>query len=941
MRSITISLLIVLSVCSAAFADTSPGPTSHLDSPAITVAGEDLAVLDAGNLFIQKQMRVGKEDPIFPQTYIQGDHYLAWKIDTATGEISSAGASLKPGLSQQAQSAIMKAPPWLRTALVDRFLDLSEDDAATFAELILNPEDERYVDELAFLIAMTGNRDITYDRSADLMAQNVRLIYEYDQYLDYVTVVDHGTPEDEDYWTTVEYIALVDDEPTTFEVPKEIYYWYIVHPKLDMERVEYVDPATGATRDPEDGGRFWRDYLFTSGDRQADYTRPYFLLNPNEITEAELQDWGSTATSYFAERNIYNIDAILHENGEPVFVEFSYGKGTVIATTMTVEVASPAAQRPLMDNMLAYGCGDMTLPTNKNVVILDDSPLDNDLASTLQTAMTSMSYENVYVVQRAAFPGTLPGDLTLDDIDKVIIPSGATHETYEIFADGAPQDVPVLAWLQGGYRVLEMHLAGAIDLSDITFVGGYKIAAPGPGSETDTVAIAGRPLLSDVMALADHVWDGVVYNSLSGDRPFSDDGSTALKILGNWIGKNMMDNISEWIEKNNASSVERAIQPTRIIRNHFGNCGEDQDVWTAVARTCLIPAMNVSDTNEDHVWNEFYHDGQWHYLQNDWSNGPTRIATPGGNQDTDYCGEGCGKTTSFIFRWDGNGEIVSVIERYSQFITVEFEITDAAGQPVPGAKISLASEGYYAPHFNTLGFFVFTDADGRATVTLGDLRNYYARVDSGAGVFPDDNENHYSTIVSEENAIGGSTLTWSKEMPDVMQGEITVLDDAKSEAKSKGEGLYGLNLSFGLHQRFQHLMHEFNATEFTRYSENKGLSVYLVDEENFADCRGSGLHYTAQKAWEGVMNFDQEIYPPGDGNPWYVLISNRTNPESVMTMDLLSAEASENPNPTDDDDDDDDDDADDDSNNADDDLSSEASAKEDDDDVNDESACGC
>ncbi len=931
---ITFAFIIALCVYGGAYAEYVPGPTTGVDNQPVIVVGEDPAVLSGVFQPTLDEFFSLKDDPVFPQSYIQGDHYLAWKIDTATGEVTQSGAGPKPGLIEAAQNAINKAPPWLRTALVDRFLDMSDDDAAIFADLILNPEEQRFTDELAFLVAMTGSRDINYDRSADLMEENVRLIYEYDEYLDYVSVVDHGTPEDDDYWTTVEYTALVDGAPTTFESPKEIYYWYIVHPKLDMERIEYVDPTTGATRDPEDGGRFWRDYLWTSGDGLADYTRPYFLLNPTEITEAELQGWGDTATSYFNARDIYNIDAVLHENGEPVLVEFSYGAGTVVATTMNVEAA--AAQSHVMDNLLAYGCGDMTLPVSKEILILDDEAGKNENAETLWTALSGAGYENVNYVYYGDFPDNLPGDLTLDDVDKVIIPSNSAHEAYEIFADGDPTEIPVLSWLRGGYRVLEIHMANTADLSDITLLGGYKVAAP--GSATDTATIAGRPLLSQVIAAADHVWDGVVYESLSGDRSFAADGTMALRILGNWLGKNTMDNISEWREKYNASSVERAIEPVRIVYNHFGNCGEMQDLWTAAARTCLIPVMNVSDTNEDHVWNEFYHDGAWYYLQDDWSNAATRIATPGGKQDSDYCGENCGKTTSFIFRWDGNGEIVSVIERYSQYITVEFEITDAAGQPVPGAKISLASEGYYEPHFKNLSFFVFTDADGKAAVTLGDLRNYYARVDSGAGSYPDETDNHYSTIVTDVDAVGGSSFTWVKAMPEVMQGDIAVAGEAK------GEGLHGMHLSFDLHQRFQHLVHDFNAVEFTRYPENKGLNVYLVDEENFADCRSGGLEYTVQKAWESVTNFDEEIFPPGDGNPWYVIISNRTNPESVMTMDLTTAEAAENPNPTDDDADDDaddddlDDDLDDDINNADDDLSSEASAKEDDDE---DGACGC
>lgn len=54
------------------------------------------------------------------------------------------------------------------------------------------------------------------------------------------------------------------------ELPKEYYYWFIVHPKLTQEFPTYINPKTGNPADPPTGA-FWRDYIFNFPDT-AEYT---------------------------------------------------------------------------------------------------------------------------------------------------------------------------------------------------------------------------------------------------------------------------------------------------------------------------------------------------------------------------------------------------------------------------------------------------------------------------------------------------------------------------------------------------------------------------------------------------------------------------------------------------------------------------------------------
>ena len=909
--------LCVLVLCSAYASadDYFPGPT-YPDLGGFEVIDTKLAVKVSGKIDEPKVCGIKADDIVFPDTYINMDSYMAWKINTETGEIEKVGAD-KEGLSEKMKQAVNIAPAWLRTALIDTFITLQASDSEAFAEMILNPQDDRYIDELAFLVAYTSVDDLNYTNMVTLLEENVRLIYDYDQFLDYVEVVDYGQPGDEDYYTTVSYIVLEDGNPVEYELPKEIYYWNIVAPKLDHEDIEYIEPHTGRGESPNDGGVFYRNYFMYDADGEDSYTAPYFMRNPNVITEAMLQNWSQTGTSpsartCFSARNIYNIDAAYHENGNPVTVEFAYGKGTVIATTMLMIDECDDGNCEVLDNFLSYGPGDMDLALDKKILIInDDIPGKVGVGAFLETRLTTLGFTDI--------AHTSPSEVLMylelnngyfNDYSKIILPDSLAHETYLAFADKMPSQM--YSWLSGGYRVLQMHL-GTGDLSDLTFIGGYQVAAPDK-SDTDLVTMGGRPLLYDVITLADHVWDGEVYGGLSGDRSIEGDNGMALKLLGNWAGKNMLDNVAEYAAKLNLSpgATERAVEPVRVIFNHYGNCGECQDVWTAVLRTCLIPGLNVSDINEDHVWNEFFHDGSWYYLQNDWSNGATRIATPGGGQDTDYGG---GKTTSFIFGWDGEGRNFSVIDRYSESITLEVNLTDAAGQPVPGATIWIGSEGYYSGS-NSWSFFIFTDADGHAQTTLGDNRNYYLRVDSGAGYWPDDSDRHSVKVVEADDATPGSTHVVDHEMEEVINGE-------NSLEEQDDQGRYGVHLTFEILNRFQKLYNPLSRVRYTGYPEINGVNVYLVDKENYENARMGVDSYVAAKAWENVVQFDKEIYPPGDDKIWYLVVSNKSNPKSMMPM-TVTAEPLENSGDDDDDDDIDDDDD---------------SSGDDDDD--DEGCCGC
>ena len=138
--------------------------------------------------------------------------------------------------------------------LVDEYLDS-----------IISPQDLRYRDEIGFCCAYTPPSQLANNRLSDLLVENARYIYERDPKLDYVDIRDHTG---EDYYTTTTYRVRVGDEFRWMEIPRDEYYWGIVHPRVTEEFVAYIDPSTGQEVLPENGGRYWREYLWEHADEQ-------------------------------------------------------------------------------------------------------------------------------------------------------------------------------------------------------------------------------------------------------------------------------------------------------------------------------------------------------------------------------------------------------------------------------------------------------------------------------------------------------------------------------------------------------------------------------------------------------------------------------------------------------------------------------------------------
>ena len=215
-----------------------------------------------------------------------GEHYaLRLDLDQRTVE----EIALENELSDYALAAIDRAPMWIRNELRDNFIAFGnwfvQDEIAAH---IMNIEDP-YVDELAFVFAHISPIPISQgliNWNFDLIIENVEDVYAADEDLDYVQINDYGTSEDDNYYSTTEYtIVTAEGATTTIEIDPEIYYWYVVHPRITDELPTYINPTTGRESSPPEG-KFWRSFLLNEA--EEGYTSLMDQLDGCEIMYGNL-----------------------------------------------------------------------------------------------------------------------------------------------------------------------------------------------------------------------------------------------------------------------------------------------------------------------------------------------------------------------------------------------------------------------------------------------------------------------------------------------------------------------------------------------------------------------------------------------------------------------------------------------------------------------------
>jgi hypothetical protein len=204
--------------------------------------------------------------------------------------------------------AIERAPKWLKNRLQLNLSLLTGTFIDTYSDIIIDAQ-EPYIDEIAFVIANTS-ADLLMSKYfyPDLIVQNAKSVYSHDADLKYVDILEYGSLQNGDYYSTVVYKRKnLQGQIEQIEVPYEIYYWYIVYPKLSDEIPTFINPkkaecslaGTNHTLNitpPDKGGVFWRDYLYEHTEKKGDTEDLYPILKDMASNAEYLWDESSAET---------------------------------------------------------------------------------------------------------------------------------------------------------------------------------------------------------------------------------------------------------------------------------------------------------------------------------------------------------------------------------------------------------------------------------------------------------------------------------------------------------------------------------------------------------------------------------------------------------------------------------------------------------------------
>ena len=844
--------------------------------------------------------------------------FIAFSINAQDGTIAEAYSN-ETALTDQADQALELAPLWVRADLRDSFSRLSAADQDAAAGLILGIEDPRIIDEVAFMFAHNGPEMLGASRNYfDVIVLSAQWIYLVDEDLDYVEIIDEGDPAvDDDFSTTTRYTVRDDGEETTYTLPAEIYYWYIVQPILDcQETIRKIWPPSGF---PSVDGEWWRQFYYEDNE-ELHYTRPHVLVYPNDITTFSLSSSdfdGPAAYSVFTgpERSYSSVVREIATRA-PVFISFVHGEGRVnanypnpdghvFAVTMPLEIAAASGDNELLKNMLLAGQGNRPLREDilmseslgdvegrKILILRDRMPFDRD------------SDPNEDILDANDWDYDVLGSDALADLElttteapfvpleyiKIVVPSDQPLALYQALSDNAEKIETYVD--NSGFFQFHGAVREEDDWTGLDMPFGIKAEAMDHGAATSDIEIMGFPLLKEVIEGTTYLWDRAdAGTALSGERAYDPDEG-ALSKIGWWVSNNLPWRVAEMMLWRRNPSLQRGWDPVRLVYNHYGNCGELQDVLGAAARTLLIPCALTATHADDHVWNEFYDNDMWYPYQISWSGSSVHLSQWTVGADADVGG---GKTISgmvatrpdcLIRNILGSYETVvnedGIIEfgDYSFYVTLRATVVDKNGVPVDGARVFVATQSFYDPMGLSYATEATTGPDGVAEFTVGENNAYYYRVDSVFGSLPD--PDHVDFWVGEEDtaepgAVIEKTFQFTGLAPDglpyrpipafgVSETSYNPPEPDEEALSLSIEVAAGRELAYGRNM----IMDEMSWTE----PLGQGLvDVYLLSADNYnAMIEGYAARAIHLEQETEGANFDIDLSK--DSGTWYLVISN-------------------------------------------------------------------
>ena len=844
-----------------------------------------------------------KDTRVFDGEILPGE-YLAFRWD---------GKRLVPcevqeiSLTRRARRAIAISPAWLRADLAAKLNSLPSEKQDSLAELILTAADSRFIDEIAFSIAHLSLRELTGQRfDPRIIAENARLIYEADSLFDYVELIDYGEPRrGRDWITTARYRLKGEEGPQEhYELPPQVYYWYVVFPKIGREPVVYLDPLTGEYASSDSGGVFWRDYfMHEDQDPKRCASRHFITEYPNLIEQVPAS--AEAAELIFTDFAIDPIPLIVDSNGSPLLCVFAWPgnqlDGEVIATTIPVELEETGEGTGLFENLLRAGNASAMLDTaivpdgfeDVRIAILKDR--DPFGEPTIERALSSMGFR-----YRVFSSDEIAEMLTADTgFIKIIVPSGQPRSFYEKLAE---YDSLWQTWMNtrelSSNRVVEFH--GARDPANpednwfgLEMPWGFTCAL----GETNEPYITGYPRLKNLLSGTDYLWDNQPLN-IPGDQALSK-GASALEVIGYFVTQNLPDRCAEipfyyrgsdldtTFEGDASEYVQslRTHRPQRSLYLHYGNCGEVMDMLSASSRAGLVPVRNMIAHPVDHVWNEVYLEGKWRTYTAFRSDRGTRFDDGVYTRKNHYSVMGC-RADGFVSN--------CIADYFDSTFIAEVRVSDSAGRPVDGATVTIMTQWYHGdPPPKIHAGIGWTDPAGVARVEAGIRRDYFVQVFTTLLDWPelvvDTSERARNDTIprsdpvlerrrgmrpepiplvsAADDTVHGDTIRYEVSLPFVLPEE-RASTDSTVDFETEGAPHFVLTSP----ERVLHGFSSYLGCNFTRAEPQGSVDLYVMDLPNYHRF-AAGESFVAACAFEEADSLNFSLPSLQDG--WFVVLSNR------------------------------------------------------------------
>ena len=838
--------------------------------------------------------------------------------DTTAAGTPALGVFHEPvSLTELALEAIDLVPDWLRDDLAVNLARLDEAHQDEMALLVVDQDDPYLVDEIAFAIAHTSPEVIEGGWFfPQLLTENAEQIYAYDEVLQYVQIDEVGDPlTDPDYYSTTTY--LVEIEQGVIEertVDRDLYYWYIVHPRLEDELPYYVDGwASGDGVNPDDGWH-WREFLWSTATDGCPAERNCPLLSEMMADIEVLSQRG--------EESDYETNAI---SGIWGFVHgaISWGAGD---------------ERPIQPNRIyAVGCGncgeyaDLFVSSARTALV----PCQN-VGARSNDHTWGEYWDDQWWGEFGKYAGGVSRNRVDDDCDGI---ADDAMDEDDLDADGwsvadgdcDDNDVdvhPDATEIANGY---DDDCDGVADDGfsddDLDADGDGFSIAQGDCRDADASVYPGAT--EDLTNLRDDDCDGIADDGL--DETDADaDGHTILAgdcdddDAGIYPGASEAGNGRD--DDCDGVADDGLFDPLADLDGDGysiadGDCDET-DPATYPGATEIVDNLNDEDCNglADPLYDETDHDGDgtsllWGDCDDD---DPTRY--PGAPELVNGIDDDCdGDADEGLLGHDRDGDGWTLLDgdcddldggdhpdaadpglagnrlyiitsgRGDSYIgtdrteaygtlhsTLEFDITDVDGNPVDGALITIYGtwEVYGYPNYWTWAGEITTDLDGHASVLVGEYNPYGYSITSPIGDEPGGN---YLNI-GVDQTLPYEVYPIADSVPGTMplQADATAVDPADDPDVT-------LEASFSVTSHRIEGDGAYTGT-FLIHHDGGRLDAFVLDAANY-DLFTADEPFEAAAVEIGVTDSDLAVdLPLGDG--WLLVLSNRATLAATMVGTL-------------------------------------------------------